>query len=194
VAPSSDIALLLQEYDCPFPLAVVRMRFWGAINSPAARISPVKEIDALWRGKRIPFETTEEAEAFYNGIIGFWNALAQKRGAGTLVGLSPRTGLDTIEGLKAAMSSRHAELEEGFFAGFVGNLRPHDPVDPAIDRNIEKLTGAIEEIEGLLDAPIGPSNAGKVRSRFVALDKRAQKLIDQLVTQTRIAARGGALH
>ena len=42
-----------------------------------------------------------------------------------------------------------------------------------------------------MERTIGPSNANKIRSRFVALDKRAQKLVNQLVMQTWVAARGG---
>jgi hypothetical protein len=101
-----------------------------------------------------------------------------------------RSGLNTIDGLKSAIASRHTELEDGFFSGFIGNLRPRDPVDGRISDNLDKLTNVIHEMEELMERPIGPSNANKVRSRFVTLDKRAQKLVNQLVVQTRVAARG----
>jgi hypothetical protein len=42
-----------------------------------------------------------------------------------------------------------------------------------------------------MERTIGPSNANKIRSRFVSLDKRAQKLVNQLVMQTWVAARSG---
>ena len=185
-----DIKDMLERYNCPHTVAVVRMRFWGAINSPAARISPIEEIDALWRGKRRRFETEDEAQDFYDVMIGFWNSLAENRASGKPIAFAIRSGLKSIDGLKSAIASRHAELEDGFFSGFIGNLRRHDPVDSRISGNIDELSGVIEEIEELLEGPIGPSNANKVRSRFVALDKRAQKLVNQLVTQTRVAARG----
>jgi len=167
------------------------MRFWGAINSPAERISPIEEIDALWFDKRRPFETEDEAQAFYDVMIGFWNSLAENRASGTPISFAMRSGLNTNAGLKSAMAARHAELEDGFYSGFIGNLRPYDPVDSGIDRNLGKLSDVIDEIEDLMEAPIGPSNANKVRSRFVALDKRAQKLVNQLVMQTWVAARSG---
>ncbi len=63
-------------------------------------------------------------------------------------------------------------------------------MDSRISGNLDKLTDVIDEIEELMERPIGPSNVGRVRSRFVVLDKRAQKLVNQLVMQTRIAARG----
>ena len=63
--------------------------------------------------------------------------------------------------------------------------------DSRIDRSIDKLSQVIEEMDELVQQPIGPGNVGKVRSRFVALDKRAQKLVNQLVMQTWVAARGG---
>ncbi len=182
---------MLERYNCPHTAAVVRMRFWGAINSPAASISPVEEIDALWRSKRRPFETEVEAQAFFDVMIRFWNSLAENRASGKPVAFAMRSGLNTNAGLKSAMAARHAELEDGFYSGFIGNLRPHDPVDRGIDRNLVKLSDVIDEIEDLMEAPIGPSNANKIRSRFVALDKRAQKLVNQLVMQTWVAARGG---
>ncbi len=184
-----DITDVLKRYNCPHPLTVVRMRFWGAINSPAALISPMEEIDALWFGKRRPFETEEEAQVFYDVMIGFWNALAENRASGKPVAFAMRSGLKTSAGLKSAMAARYAELRDGFFSGFIGNLRPRNPVDSGIDRNLHKLSDVLDEIEELMKGPIGPGNVNKVRSRFVALDKRAQKLVNQAVMQTWVVAR-----
>ncbi len=140
-----DITDVLERYNCPHPPAVVRMRFWAAINSPAVRISPMKEIDALWSGKRRPFKSEDEAQAFYDVMIRFWNALAENRKSGKPVAFAMRSGLNTSAGLKSAMAARHAELNDGFFSGFIGNLRPYDPVDSGIDRNLEKLSDVIDE-------------------------------------------------
>jgi hypothetical protein len=63
-------------------------------------------------------------------------------------------------------------------------------MDSGIDHNLHKLSDVIDEIEELMEGPIGPGNVNKVRSRFVVLDKRAQKLINQIVMQTWVAARG----
>ena len=190
MATKSDITDVLERYNCPLTPTVVRMRFWGAINSPAARISPVEEIDALWFGKRRRFETEDEAQAFYEVMIRFWNALAENRASGKPIAFALRSGLNTNAGLKSAMAARHAEINDGFYSGFIGNLRPSDPMDSGIDRNLDKLSYVIDEMEELMEGPIGPSNASKIRSRFVALDKRAQKLVNQLVMQSWVAARG----
>jgi hypothetical protein len=190
VTAEPEITDLLEHYDCPHPVAVVLMRFWGAINSPAARISPVQEIDALWFGKRRPFENEDEAKTFYDAMIGFWNSFAEHRASGKPVPFSPRSGLNTNEGLRSAMEIRHSEISDGFFSGFVGNMRPSDEVASNIHGNISKLSDVIDEIEEMIEKPIGPSNVNKVRSRFVALDKRAQKVVNQLVMQTWVAARG----
>jgi hypothetical protein len=185
-----DIADLLEAYDCPHPLAVVRMRFWGAINSRAEHISPIKEIDALWSGKRRPFETEDDAQAFYDGMIALWNALAKHREMGTPVALSPRSGLNTVAGLKRAMTNRHDEID-----GFIANVSMLEPFHPSIDANLEKLANVTDELESLIDGPIGSGNISKVRSRFVTLDKRAQKLINLLAMQTRVSTLGGsAMH
>ncbi len=186
-----DIKDMLERYNCPHKAAVVRMRFWGAINSPAVRISPIEEIDALWFGKRRRFENEDEAQAFYDVMIRFWNELAENRASGKPIAFAMRSGLKSIDGLKSAMGARHAELNDGFYSGFIANLRPADPMDSGIDHNLDKLSGVIHEIEEMLEGPISPSNANKVRSRFVALDKRAQKLVNQLVMQTWVAARDG---
>ena len=108
---------------------------------------------------------------------------------GKPVAFARRSGLDTNAGLKSKMAARHAELSDGFFSGFIGNLHPHDPLDSDIQRNLDKLSDIIDEIEELIHGPIGPKNVNKVRSRFVALDKRAQKLVNQAVVQTWVAAR-----
>ena len=186
-----DITDVLERYNCPHTAAVVRMWFWGAINSPSTSIIPGEEIDALWFGKRRPFATKDEAQAFYDAMFRFWNALAENRASGKPIAFAMRSGLNTIDGLKSAIASRRAELNDGFYSGFIGNLRRHDPVDSGIDHNLDKLWELIDEIEELMEGPIGPSNANKVRSRFVALDKRAQKLVNQLVMQTWVAGRGG---
>jgi hypothetical protein len=123
-------------------------------------------------------------------MIGLWNALAENRASGKPVAFAMRSGLKTIDGLKSAMASRYGELSDGFFSGFIGNLRPREPMDSGIDHNLHKLSDVIDEIEELMEGPIGPGNVNKVRSRFVVLDKRAQKLINQIVMQTWVAARG----
>lgn len=156
----------------------------------AARNSPIKEIDALWFGKRRPFETEDEAQAFYDVMTGLWNALAENRASCKPVAFAMRSGLKIFAGLKSAMTSRHAELNDGFFSGFIGNLRPHEPMDSGIEHNFNMLSDVIDEIEELMEGPIGPSNANKVRSRFVVLDKRVQKLTNQIVMQTWVAALG----
>jgi hypothetical protein len=189
-----NITDLLETYGCAHPLAVVRMRFWGAINSPVERISPTKEIDALWSGKRRPFKTEDEAQTFYDGMIALWNALAKQRETGTPVALSPRSGLNTVAGLKRAMTNRHDEID-GFYAGLIANVSMVEPFLPSIDANLEKLANVTGELESLINGPIGSGNISKVRSRFVTLDKRAQKLINLLAMQTRVSTLGGsAMH
>jgi hypothetical protein len=113
VTSEPDIIDVLKQYDCPHTAAVVRMRFWGAINSPAERISPIEEFDALWHGKRRRFENEDEAQAFYDVMIRFWNDLAENRASGRPITFAMRSGLNTIGGLKSTMAARHAELRGG---------------------------------------------------------------------------------
>lgn len=126
-------------------------------NRPATRISPVLEIDALWFGKRKLFENGDEAQAFYDVMICLWNSLAENRATGKPVAFSPRTGLSTVTSLRNAMEARHSEISNGFFSGFIGNMRRSDEVTSGIDGNICKLSDVIDEIEELIERPSAPA-------------------------------------
>lgn len=189
MATEKDVIELLKRYECPWPLAVVRMRIWGAINSPAERVSPTEEFDALWRGKRLQFTSDDEVQKFYDVLIWFWNAIAEHRKNGKPVNLPPQTGVGTHSGLKRAMIERNEQID-GFASGFIANLQLHAPLGLAIDRYIDKLSDVTDEIDKLIEVPIGPGNISKVRSKFLALGKRAQKLINQLSMQSRLNALG----
>ncbi len=62
-------------------------------------------------------------------MIGLWNALAENRASGKPVAFAMRSGLSTFTGLKSSMAARYGELGDGFFSGFIGNLRPREPMD-----------------------------------------------------------------
>lgn len=79
-AGDGAIQKLLTRSGCPTPFHVVRMRFWGEIVSPAQKVSPVKTIEALWPAGLPTFDSAEEANAFFQALMGLWNHLAGYQG------------------------------------------------------------------------------------------------------------------
>lgn len=159
---------------------MVRLRFWGAINSPATSVSPIEEIESAWCGKPPEFGSPEEAEAFFERMVEFWNTLAQCRVKRLFVELAPQADANRGDGLRDAMEARWAELD-GFLSGFIGPLRRDDPIDDRIDAEMSKLFELLDELQELAEKPLGPKSASKIRSLLNALTKRAQRQMNEIV-------------
>jgi hypothetical protein len=123
-----DAALkqLLARYRCPTPFHVVRMRFWGAIVSPALEVSPVKTIAGLWPGGLPTFAAADEANAFFQAFMGLWNNLARFQNPSLPLRLQKVGKVATREALHAAAKLRVEELYDGFMLGFTGGNRQLD--------------------------------------------------------------------
>jgi hypothetical protein len=68
---------LLERYHCPAPFHVVRMRFWGEIVSPSFQASPIKTIESFWPNGLPTFDNGDEANAFFQALMGLWNISLQ---------------------------------------------------------------------------------------------------------------------
>ena len=183
----------LEEHRCPMSLQAVKFRMWGQITTTAMTVSPVQEIKSMWDEELPEFEGEADANQFFGMIMSFWNMLAQMNMEGKRLNLSQRTGLDDIEGLKRMIARRLNELDDGFFSGFVADMRGFDMGDPAVDKAISKLGDMIEELEviseGLEDTP---ASYEKKRARFVRLDRMAQQRLDAVVKAANVARGLGA--
>lgn len=109
---------MLEHYGCPAPLAVVKMRFAGAICSPNLELRPTDVISSFWpEGQSPRLETKEEAELFFKFFMGLWDELFEE------VKLN-QVKISKIkysqENLALICSTRVAEIEDGFAEGFWG--------------------------------------------------------------------------
>lgn len=185
VSAADRVKQLLERYDRTAPLQVVKLRFWGQINSVALHVSPSRCIEGLWGGALPVFEGEDELQAFVETLMGLWNELAQLNQDGQFVRLSPRAGLDTPEGLAAMVSRRLGELEDGFMTGFVGDMRVFDETGPQLDRQLEKLYALSELLDTLRNALRDGGDPEDVRRRFVSADHSAQRIVDGCISAAR---------
>lgn len=57
---------MLEHYQCPTPLEVVKMRFAGALCSPNLELRPTDVISSFWPSGQAPrLETKSEADLFF---------------------------------------------------------------------------------------------------------------------------------
>ena len=67
---------MLNHYNCPTPLNVIKMRFMGAICSPNLKLRPTDVISSFWPEGRTPrLETKAEADLFFKFFMGLWDKI-----------------------------------------------------------------------------------------------------------------------
>ncbi len=161
-AGDGAIQKLLSRYGCPTPFHVVRMRFWGEIVSPAQKVSPVKTIEALWPAGLPTFDSAEEANAFFQALMGLWNHLAGYQGGSPSLKLTKVGAINSREGLHAAAKIRVEELYEGFVRGFTGGQEDLDVPAGVGDllTRIEKGIELLATARNTFARPPGPEDAG----------------------------------
>ncbi|MFN3348899.1 hypothetical protein [Pseudorhodoplanes sp.] len=152
----------LKLHNCPTPFHVARMRFWGEIVSPSLNVSPVKTISSLWPDGLPTFENGDEANRFFQTLMGLWNRMARHQDASSPVRLQTVESPSTRDALREAAAMRVEELYDGFMHGFTGGNREMD-----VPSGVAELLARIEKgIELLATArntfarPPGPDDAG----------------------------------
>ena len=176
---AGDAALkrLLDRYRCPFPLHVVRMRFWGEIVSPSFKASPIKTIEGLWPNGLPTFEDGAEANAFFQALMGLWNNVARFQD-GSLK-LQKIDKIDTREVLHAAAKLRVEELLDGFMHGFTVGSQQID-VPPGVGDLLARIEKGIELLattRNTFAQPPGPEDAAmlaELSAVFPEVDRAVQ--------------------
>ena len=70
------MAKMLEHYNCPTPLDVVKMRFAGAICTPNLDLRPSDVISSFWpQGEEPRLQTKEEADLFFKFFMGLWDEI-----------------------------------------------------------------------------------------------------------------------
>ncbi|MBQ7285575.1 MAG: hypothetical protein IJW72_04925 [Alphaproteobacteria bacterium] len=110
------MAKMLEHYNCPTPLEVVKMRFAGAICSPNLELRPTDVISSFWpQGQAPRLQTKDEADLFFKFFMGLWDEIFNQV-------QSNKIKLDKISAKDIAYycERRYAEIELGYVEGFWG--------------------------------------------------------------------------
>ena len=109
----------LEHYGCELPLAVVKMRFIGAICSPNMELRPADVINSFWaKGKEPRLQTQKEADLFFKFFMGLWDEMFSFMQINK-IRLSEQT-LKEKEDVENYCLVRYNEIENGFVEGFWG--------------------------------------------------------------------------
>lgn len=107
---------MLEHYECPTPLDVIKMRFAGAICSPNLNLRPTDVISSFWEeGKTPRLETKAEADLFFKFFMGLWDDIFDD------IKLA-KVKLPTIKekDLDIFCQRRYDQIEQGYVEGFFG--------------------------------------------------------------------------
>ena len=142
--PGDDaIRRILARYRCPARFHVVRMRFWGDIVSPSLNTSPIKTVKSLWPDGLPTFETADEANRFFQALLGLWNRMSKFQSGSPPLKLQKIGQIDTRDALHDAAKLRVEELHDGFMYGFTGGNR-HVDVPPGVSDLLARVEKGIE--------------------------------------------------
>lgn len=107
---------LLEHYECPLSIDIVKMRFAGAICSPNLELRPGEVISSFWPiGKEPRLENKEEAELFFKFFMGLWDNIFEKVKSNHI-----RLSSFDEEDFSARCHKRFMEVYNGFVEGFWG--------------------------------------------------------------------------
>lgn len=170
----------LEHYRCPTPLAVVKMKFCGAICSPNLNLRPTDVISSFWPESKSPrLETKEEADLFFKFFMGLWDETFRnvKKSQIHLSSYHPiRDGSEFM----ALCRQRYDEIEYGFVEGFWGgqeNLK----IPSYLAELIDSLSQMAEVYITLADKGKDDIVPDNVMKHFIATDKMVEKAIAFLI-------------
>ncbi len=167
----------LEHYNCPTPLAVVKLRFAGAICSPNIELRPTDVIASLWENNQAPrLETKNEAELFFKFFMGLWDEMFELVSTNSVVLPRVEPTADLIE----VCEDRYNELELGFIEGFWGGK--DDAKLPAYIAEVVDSLSQLAEVYKSLINKIHPEKDNKnVFDAIIQCDKMAAKSINMLI-------------
>lgn len=170
------MAKMLEHYDCPTPLEVVKMRFAGAICSPNLELRPTDVISSFWPQNQAPrLQTKDEADLFFKFFMGLWDEMFNLVKANNikLDKLSAKDPADYCE-------RRYAEVEFGYVEGFWGGKQ-----DIKIPAFLAELIDNISELAAVYNT-LGKKLAngaetGEILQALQSCDKTVEKSISFVI-------------
>ncbi|MFV0626990.1 MAG: hypothetical protein ACK5N8_06555 [Alphaproteobacteria bacterium] len=133
---------LLEHYNCPTSVEVIKMKFLGAICSPNLELRPTDVISSFWeQGKEPRLETKDEADLFFKFFMGLWDEMF------TLMKENKvkfgKSKYKTKEEFLTLCEQRFQEIELGFVEGFWGGKDDLD-IPSYLAELIDSLTSLAE--------------------------------------------------
>ena len=170
---------LLSRYGCPYPLHVVRMRFWGEIVSPAWNVSPIQTIESLWPDGLPAFESERETTRFFQALLGLWHKMAKYQNGKPPLKLTSVGRMQGRDDVRKVASLRVEELHDGFMQGFTGGQESIEvPADVGdILTRVEKGIELLATTRNTFAAPPGPNDDAMVAAfieSFGEIDRSVQ--------------------
>lgn len=133
---------LLDHYQCPTPLNVIKMRFVGAVCSPNLELRPAEVISSFWpAGEEPRLQTKEEADLFFKFFMGLWDDIFEKVKRNKIK--IPPLKTDR-KNLKKTCDERFEAVEFGFLEGFWGGKE-----DLRLPAYIAQMIDSLSEISGI---------------------------------------------
>lgn len=170
------MAKMLEHYNCPTPLEVVKMRFAGAVCSPNMELRPTDVISSLWPSGQAPrLQTKDEADLFFKFFMGLWDemfALVQ----GNKIKLDKLPAKD----LNYYCERRYAEVEQGYVEGFWGGKS-----DIKIPAFLAEVIDSLSDVAGIyasLQKKIAADSPNtEVINALQSADSMAEKAISFII-------------
>ena len=170
----------LEHYQCPTSLAVVKMKFTGAICSPNLNLRPTDVISSFWPGGRSPrLETKEEADLFFKFFMGLWDDIFSDVKKNQIE-LSSYRQINNGAEFIALCRQRYDEIEYGFVEGFWGGQEDLK-IPSYLAELIDSLSQMAEIYITLADKGRGEIVSDNVMKHFRATDKMVEKAIAFLI-------------
>lgn len=167
---------MLEHYNCPTPLDVVKMRFTGAVCTPNLELRPSDVISSFWpQGQEPRLQTKEEADLFFKFFMGLWDEIFDEVRENK-VKLPKLKKAKTAEDMKAYCRSRFDEIEWGFVEGFWGgkqDLKIAAYLAEVID-SMTDLAGVYKSLEKKLD---NSENSDEIVQTLEHTDRMVEKAI-----------------
>lgn len=171
---------LLEHYECPTSIEVIKMKFLGAICSPNLALRPTDVISSFWeQGKAPRLETKDEADLFFKFFMGLWDKTfeAMKENKITL----PQKKHKDKQAFLDACEKRFQEIELGFVEGFWGGKDDLE-IPSYLAELVDSLTNLAEVYVTLAKKVVSSETVEKkIYESFDYTDKMVEKAISFLI-------------
>lgn len=166
---------MLEHYQCPARLDLIKMRFIGAICSPNMELRPTDVISSLWpEGQQPRLQTKEEAELFFKFFMGLWDEVFEQVNLNK-VNL-PLFKIKTTADLIETCFNRNEEIEAGYLEGFWGG-QENVQIPAFIAQIVDSLTDLSAVYRQLANRKITESEFDNLVKTINHTDKMVNKSI-----------------